>query len=504
MASPLPNSVLLSYLKVDAEMERKIGIILRRMASGVEADIRALGKQSSFSSRIIADQKRLMLTAIRTREAASWNAIGNTVASGKAQAAAAAVSSTAAYTDMVTKLAISAEERRSLLDSAMSTAARNVDVAISRELESKIPLSAKVYRTRELVSGQVDRVITKALGRGQNASQIAKEVKQFISPNVSGGMSYAAKRLGRTEVNNAFHATQIAYAKGNPFITGMQWMLSGSHPRPDRCNDLADSKPFPAGQVPRKPHPQCLCFLIPETVSDDDFLKKYKAGAYDDYLAGTETAVEDVASHAPQTYAYVVPKTDDEKLRAAVKTLIVRANTLEPAITKKVVAGAEEYGGYLEGLAFRIKGEDSLFRKIEGDIAGGKTFDEAASGMSDVLRYTTVLPDASYTNSVEALLDAIRADGNTVKVKNFWLVDVEKNPYQGINVQVLTRDGQKYELQFHTAESFNTKEYKMHKLYEEHRALTTSAARKQELSKEMAAMAREVPMPPGVTTMRLE
>jgi hypothetical protein len=39
---------------------------------------------------------------------------------------------------------------------------------------------------------------------------------------------------------------------------------------------------FAKGDVPRKPHPQCLCFITPETVSEEEFFDKLLSGDYHD------------------------------------------------------------------------------------------------------------------------------------------------------------------------------------------------------------------------------
>lgn len=54
-----------------------------------------------------------------------------------------------------------------------------------------------------------------------------------------------------------------------------------------------------------------------------------------------------------------------------------------------------------------------------------------------------------------------------MKLKNTWLD--EMNPYNGINVQIEAPNGQIFELQFHTPESFELKNGILHDLYEQQR-----------------------------------
>ncbi len=69
--------------------------------------------------------------------------------------------------------------------------------------------------------------------------------------------------------------------------------------------------------------------------------------------------------------------------------------------------------------------------------------------------------------------------------KNWWT-----NPeYKGINTRWATPEGQRFEAQFHTPDSFHAKEYVTHLAYERIRDPTTSRAELRELH----AFQREVP-----------
>lgn len=124
----------------------------------------------------------------------------------------------------------------------------------------------------------------------------------MIDPSTPGGVSYAAKRLGRTELNNAFHTTQQASAEVNPFVMALRWNLSLSHKKPDRCDELADghsrgktSGIYLPSDLPRKPHPQCLCYTTNEMMDEDEFLNlvsnpDYLDGLIDEYGQARRTA----------------------------------------------------------------------------------------------------------------------------------------------------------------------------------------------------------------------
>ena len=177
--------------------------------------------------------------------------------------------------------------------SVLAQARSGIDSLVSRGAAG-IPLSQQVYRTSVASGQRLDRTINAMLVNGSSAREIAKAVRGYIDPLTPGGASYAAMRLGRTELNNAFHTTSVRLNNENPMVEYMKWNLSSSHPRADRCDDYAHNSHMPRGEqgvfrkseVPSKPHPQCFCYVTPVTVSDEEFIKNFHKGAYDKYIDG--------------------------------------------------------------------------------------------------------------------------------------------------------------------------------------------------------------------------
>jgi hypothetical protein len=165
-----------------------------------------------------------------------------------------------------------------------------VQTYIARQ-SNGISLRQNVYHGGQRSILQLEKLIDSALLTGSSATEIAKIAYDFIRPEVPGGASSAAMRLGRTELNNAFHRETINHWSLNPFVTGMKWNLSSSHPEGDVCDELAhdthysggDPGVFKQGDVPGKPHPQCFCYIIPVTISDDELVRNFKAGKYDSW-----------------------------------------------------------------------------------------------------------------------------------------------------------------------------------------------------------------------------
>lgn len=175
-----------------------------------------------------------------------------------------------------------------------------IDSFISRR-ENTLQLSKRVYGNLNIFTNRVDKQIEIGLLQGQSAAEIGKRVESLINPKVMGGVKYAAMRLARTELSNAFHFTTIRHTREMPWVQGYKWNLSDSHKIPDDCNRYAQEQhhdKFPAGvfkktDVPGKPHPQCMCYITVWVMDDDQFIKAFNAGRFNQYLniAGQEPSL---------------------------------------------------------------------------------------------------------------------------------------------------------------------------------------------------------------------
>jgi hypothetical protein len=148
-------------------------------------------------------------------------------------------------------------------------------------------LSTNVYRLEALHTGKVEDIIRQGLISNLSAKELAQDAYKDVSSSTPGGASYAAMRLARTEINNAFHERQLQGAE-RPGVTGVKWNLSGSHKVPDECNTYADTDKFkkgigvfPVGQVPDKPHPQCFCYLTYIMMAPGEMAKAFQRGDFD-------------------------------------------------------------------------------------------------------------------------------------------------------------------------------------------------------------------------------
>ena len=140
-----------------------------------------------------------------------------------------------------------------------------------------------------------------------------------------------------------------------------------------------------------------------------------------------------------------------------------RAEAAEPAITA-LMRSLEGDGKYLTGLDFRLKGLTSLRRKIITDsINDNITLEQASNSIGDSVRYTLICPQATLsTDVIDSVRTLVEQGYKILKFKNTF----GSNQYNGINMSVLSPSGVTFELQFHTEQSFTTKEVMTHTLYE--------------------------------------
>jgi hypothetical protein len=146
------------------------------------------------------------------------------------------------------------------------------------------------------------------------------------------------------------------------------------------------------------------------------------------------------------------------------------------------------YGGWLEGLEYRLKGEERLKEKIAESlrIAPAKTPEEVIREVPDAIRYTFCFEPNNYTGGYTDVRERMELNGyRMVYSRNHWRDDPE---YKGINTRWVTPEGQLFEVQFHTLESYHAKQEITHKSYERIRSQLTDRGERRELE----AFQREV------------
>lgn len=158
---------------------------------------------------------------------------------------------------------------------------------VRSRLLNSIDLSKTVFNNQALTAGKIDEIVNQGILLQQSADEIAQGVVGYINPDTPGGARYAAQRLGRTELNNAYHTTSVRCYNESPHVRGVLWVLSGSHGQDDDCDELADTDEFETGAgvyppeaVPFKPHPNCFCYTTAITMTPDQFADALLGGEF--------------------------------------------------------------------------------------------------------------------------------------------------------------------------------------------------------------------------------
>lgn len=267
------NAPFRPYLIQQEKADREIRRVLREAALDAARRIQSLGP--GIGSQTRAAQLALVINQIRTNNQDLWvKEIRPIIEKYYPRVEAVADRASGTLRSLLVN-AVGETAAETLEDAAQIASGRGFVIDALRRARE---LSHKVYRNAALTSGRIERLIRAGIVQGLSARELAKSVKAFISPDVKGGVAYAAMRLARTELNNAFHERQKDIIVGKPWALAV-WNLSKSHPHRDACNDLAEGGPYEGEKVPDKPHPQCLCYLSYQLAPEKDIVSMIVAQA---------------------------------------------------------------------------------------------------------------------------------------------------------------------------------------------------------------------------------
>ncbi|MGI8641949.1 MAG: hypothetical protein ACR2MG_18625 [Pyrinomonadaceae bacterium] len=183
--------------------------------------------------------------------------------------------------------------------------------------------------------------------------------------------------------------------------------------------------------------------------------------------------------------------------------LLAQAAANEPDITADLQNISSEVFAQIVGLENKFKTEESLTRKlIDLAEADSTEISRIARKINDVLRYTFVLPFETYAEGFRQAIKKLRKSGYQIpdyKIWNAWGTMERRfdKGYRGINITVISSHKQKFELQFHTEESFRLKTA-THRFYEELRNRRILEKREIELIEKLRKAAENVKKPEGV------
>lgn len=183
-----------------------------------------------------------------------------------------------------------------------------------------------------------------------------------------------------------------------------------------------------------------------------------------------------------------------KNIRIQIRQALADHRKLNVGLTPHMQTLARDNGAVLMGLENELKSESSCVAKVNALMADGLDMEQALAKVYDMTRYTLVFQSDVYVTGILSIQQAFKSDGfSLIKSTNYW-GKADTFGYMGLNTVWQTVDGLTFEVQFHTAESFQTK-MKIHYLYEIHRA------GKQNTIKQMAGAWSQVLIPAGAVTL---
>ena len=177
-----------------------------------------------------------------------------------------------------------------------------------------------------------------------------------------------------------------------------------------------------------------------------------------------------------------------------------QASKVEPQITGDVIDVVSSTSAKMYGLNNRLKQPTSIAAKIGADAkSDGVTFEQAANGLKDVIRYTAVSDSRDYVDTYNAIKQRLEKKGYTeVKCKNYFQkYQNGEVMHKAVQSTFRSPDGVDFEFQFQTPESQAAKELKV-PIYNERRKAGNTPERNMELEQKMRNLAEQVPDPEGV------
>lgn len=133
------------------------------------------------------------------------------------------------------------------------------------------------------------------------------------------------------------------------------------------------------------------------------------------------------------------------------------------------------------------------------DIA---VIERVANGVKDALRYTIILPFDGFPDAYDSAVAALASHGmQMARCKN--TLGKTDGRYRGVNTNLVDGEtGIVFEVQFHTADSFDTKQNKTHVWYERERNQSLSEEEREKAREIQRELFMAVPTPAGIDRIK--
>lgn len=174
----------------------------------------------------------------------------------------------------------------------------------------------------------------------------------------------------------------------------------------------------------------------------------------------------------------------------------------EKKISPVVQGITDGLGGRMSGIEFSCKTASSLVDKVkrkhkDDEENGRKRSDEdIVAGIGDMVRYTSMFNHDDLGSKTKEVISQLEKAGHKViQFENFY--NHPKAGYKGLHLDVVSPEGQQYELQIHSDDSMKVKN-ELHPLYEKFRAVDTPAREKMRIKEVMERISSSLSNPKGI------
>lgn len=413
-----------------------------------------------------------------------------------------------------------------------------IDAAVNNPIDGEL-FSDRIWSNKAAVADKVKQGIVDAMNGNVTIDKVGKNIQSTF--NVG---AYESQRLLKTE-NARVQAQAIDDIGKNSGCTQQMYCATLELNTCSECAELDgkyydlddDSKP----DIPLHPNCRCLYINVPpvgwepsvrkdneskDIIDYEDYNHWYdenvknnpdaqikelsiknKAADKNQYSEYKKVLGNDIAKSLEDFQKLKYNDIDEwNKLKGNYRKINAynKITANEPKITKDLQDISKATDTKMVGLEYRLKTKESYLRKVASDSENSineKIIDDTIKSTNDVIRYTYQDPSDKLVDKYFEISKGLSEKGySEVKVKNFWMNN--HNPYNGVNCIFEHPDGQKFEVQFHTPESFKLKNGELHKLYEEARLDSTTPKRKEELIKKMFELSSNLNEPIGISKIK--
>ena len=415
-----------------------------------------------------------------------------------------------------------AEDTKELLSGTKTLVRPEVlKTAIENNIE-KLTLSSVMEKHRAEIIADIQQTLTVSLMNGDRYETMAKRIQERL------GVSYSkASNIARTESHRNIESGMMDGAKetaktleGSDLIYAATWRtmrdervrpqvrrktkkgwvttLSGNganHMKMDgvtiKVGEQFQLEPGVYAECPGKSGTarndcNCRCYLSYKLMTVEEFAKA--TGNKEEEIR-RKYGIENISATTQKSHY----NTSVEK---------------EPNITELLKAEVEKTGAKLGGLEYRLKTERSYNEKIGKEVLETQCkinklgikytvkADDVSEYMYDVVRYTCLSDKANFVDNYNDVIKNMQNKGySLVRVKNTFKPNAN---YKGVNVIMQDAGGYKFELQFHTLQSFELKNGILHELYEKERRVSTTAIEKNKIREQMKKISDSIDIPIGI------